>query len=266
MEYIGLRHGKMRRFPAGDIKFKPAVIICPGGGYEFCSIREGAPVGRKFAEMGIEAFVLDYECAPVPLKLQPLHTLALAVKHVRENSDKYGIDKDKIVVGGFSAGAHLAGLLGTKWSDTGIFGEKAEREKIRPNAMVLCYPVITAGEYAHRGSFERLAGKDTEAQKEFSIEAFVTKNTPPTFLWHTMDDATVPVENTLLMEAALRREGVPHELHLFGHGVHGLSLADLETYDPIRGRLPDRHVASWVRLCAQWVMSVFNNKRDIQNR
>ncbi len=261
MEYIGLPHGKMRRFPAGDMASKPAMIICPGGGYEFCSIREGAPAGRKFAEMGIEAFVLDYECEPVPLKLQPLHTLASAVKHIRENSDNYGIGKGKIVVLGFSAGAHLAGLLGTKWSDPGIFGEAAEREKIRPNAMVLCYPVITAGEYAHRGSFERLAGKNIEAQNNFSLEALVTKNTPPAFLWHTMDDETVPVENTLLMEAALRREGVPHELHLFPHGVHGLSLSDLETCDPMRGRLPDRHVASWVSLCAQWVMAVFNDKR-----
>ncbi len=261
MEYIGLAKGKMRRFAAQGTESKPAIIICPGGGYEFCSIREGAPVGRKFAKHGIEAFVLEYECEPAPLSLCPLHTLASAVKYVREHSDDYGVGKSKIAVGGFSAGAHLAGLLGTKWSDPEWFDAGTEHEAIRPNALVLCYPVVTAGEYAHRGSFERLAGEDVQAQQKFSLEKLVTEATPPTFLWHTIDDETVPVENTLLMEAALRKNGVPHELHLFPHGVHGLSLADLETCDPMRGRLPDRHVASWAGLCAEWIKQVTSCKR-----
>jgi len=248
VEVIKLKEGSMKHFAAAEGGKRPALIICPGGGYEFCSVREGAPVARSFARMGIEAYVLEYECEPVPLATRPLHTLAEAVKHVRQSTDV-----DKVAVGGFSAGAHLAGLLGTVWNSAEWFEAGTDLNAHRPDAMVLCYPVITAGEYAHRSSFERLAGKDIEAQQKFSLERLVSKDAPPAFLWHTLDDEAVPVENTLIMEAALRRAGVAHEVHLFPHGVHGMSLADLETYDPLRGRLPDRHVAHWATLCAEWL-------------
>ena len=118
---------------------------------------------------------------------------------------------------------------------------------------MLGYPVVTAGEYAHRGSFVRLAGEDESQQQAFSLEKLVDADTPPVFLWHTLTDATVPVENTLLLEDALRKAGVPHEVHLFPHGVHGLALADFETYDPARGRRPDRHLARWQAVCAEWL-------------
>ena len=115
---------------------------------------------------------------------------------------------------------------------------------------------MTAGEYAHRGSFVQLAGADEHRQQAFSLETLVDADMPPVFLWHTLEDGSVPVENTLLLEAALRRAGVSHELHLFPHGVHGLALADFETYDPARGRRPDRHVARWLELCAEWLREV----------
>ncbi len=256
MEEIGISNGKLRNFPAKGVGGKTALIICPGGGYEFCSVREGAPVARKFAGMGIESFVLEYGCAPAPLGLKPLHTLAEAVAWVREHSEEYGVSRDRIAVGGFSAGAHLAGLLGAVWNRREWFKEGTEPASVRPNALVLCYPVATAGEFAHRGSFEQLAGHDVSEQERFSLETLVNEDTPQTFLWHTLDDETVPVENTLLMEAALRKNGVPHELHIFPHGVHGLSLADIETYDPLRGRLPDRHVAKWAELCGEWLKNL----------
>jgi len=256
MQSILLSHGKLTYFPATAGINRPALLICPGGGYEFCSIREGAPVARAFAALGISSFVVEYDCTPVPLGAQPLRTLAEAVSYVRERARTFSIQPQRIAVGGFSAGAHLAGMLGMVWNQPEWFPEEIAAAQRQPNALVLCYPVVTAGEFAHRGSLEQLAGKNRERQEKFSLERLVNPDTPPVFLWHTLDDDTVPVENTLLLEAALRREGISHELHLFPHGVHGLALADLETYDPTRRRLPDRHVARWTTLCAEWLKNL----------
>ena len=149
--------------------------------------------------------------------------------------------------------AHLAGLLAATWHDADWFPAGTDLQAHRPNAAVLCYPVVSAGVYAHRGSFVRLAGENAAEQQRFSLETLVSAHMPRTFLWHTLTDATVPVENTLLLEAALRRENISHELHLFPHGVHGLALADLETADPMKGRVPDRHINRWQALCAEWL-------------
>ena len=144
-------------------------------------------------------------------------------------------------------------MLAAVWHRPEWFEPDTDLQCHRPNAAVLCYPVVTAGEYGHRGSFARLAGTDPEKQRAFSLEMLVDARTPPVFLWHTLEDQTARVENTLLLEAALRKAGVPHEVHLFPHGVHGLALADLETCDPARGRRPDRHVNRWQALCAEWI-------------
>ena len=155
---------------------------------------------------------------------------------------------DKIAVCGFSAGGHLA-LSGAVLD---IPGETAQQ---RPNAVILGYPVITAGEFAHRGSFVRLAGsEDAAAQQVFTLEDKVTSDTPPVFVWHTMEDKTVPVENTLLLLAALRRAGVPCEAHLFEKGAHGTSIstAEVDAADP--------HRAHWVALCLEWLGETFGFK------
>ena len=248
MEVLQLPHGRLTHYGRAAGVGKPALVICPGGGYEFCSIREGAPVARAFARDGIESFVLEYDCAPAPLG-----TAAAAVAWVRENAARFGIDANRIAIGGFSAGGHLAGTLAAVWHRADWFEPGTDLQMHRPNAAVLCYPVVSAGEHAHRGSFVQLAGADRDRQQAFSLENLVDGNTPPVFLWHTLDDDEVPVENTLLIEQALRKAGVPHEVHLFPHGIHGLSLADYETYEPNRGRLPDRHVNRWQALCAEWL-------------
>lgn len=253
LETIGLPHGRLTHYGAARGLAKSALVICPGGGYEFCSIREGAPVARAFAKDGIESFVLEYDCSPAPLGTMPVHTAAAAVAWVRTHAADFDIDPGRIAIGGFSAGGHLAGTLAAVWNRPDWFEPGVDLQAHRPNAAVLCYPVVTAGEYAHRGSFVQLAGPDTDKQQAFSLEHLVNSDTPPEFLWHTLDDGEVPVENTLLLEQALRRAGVPHEVHLFPHGVHGLSLADFETYEPTRGRLPDRHINRWQALCAEWL-------------
>lgn len=253
MQTVSLPHGMLMHAGAAAGSRKPALVLCPGGGYEYCSIREGAPVARAFARHGVETFVLTYDCTDPPLGTRPLHALGAAVAWVRQHAAAFGVDERRIAVGGFSAGAHLAGTLAAVWNKPDWFVPGADLALHRPYAAVLGYPVVTAGEFAHRGSFARLAGGDEERQRAFSLETLVGADTPPAFLWHTLEDGSVPVENTLLLEAALRRAGVPHEVHLFPHGVHGLALADFETYDPGRGRRPDRHVARWLDLCAEWL-------------
>ena len=158
-EVLRFDHGVLTHFPASAGRNKPALILCPGGGYEYCSIREGAPVARAFARDGVEAFVLEYDCTEVPLGVKPLHTLSASVAWVREHAAQLGIAADRIAVGGFSAGAHLAGLLAATWHDADWFPTGTDLQAHRPNAAVLCYPVVSAGAYAHRGSFVRLAGK-----------------------------------------------------------------------------------------------------------
>ena len=255
-EVLQLPHGRLTHYGKAQGFAKPALVICPGGGYEFCSIREGAPVARAFARDGIEAFVLEYDCVPVPLGTMPVRTAAAAVAWVREHAAQFHINPDRIAIGGFSAGGHLAGTLAAVWNKPEWFEPGTDLQVHRPNAAVLCYPVVSAGKHAHRGSFVQLAGPERDKQQVFSLEYLVDSDMPPTFLWHTLDDDEVPVENTLLIEQALRRAGVPHEVHLFPHGIHGLSLADYETYEPTRGRLPDRHVNRWQALCAEWLKNL----------
>ena len=123
----------------------------------------------------------------------------------------------------------------------------------RPNALILSYPVVTAGPYAHRGSFVQLTGtQDTAAHLAFGLEDKITPAVPPVFVWHTMEDATVPVENTLMLVSALHRAGVPCEAHLFPHGKHGLSVCTAE----VNNEMP--HPGRWFGLAAEWLGEVFN--------
>ena len=138
-EVLRLDHGVLTHFPASAGRNKPALILCPGGGYEYCSIREGAPVARAFARDGVEAFVLEYDCTEAPLGVKPLHTLSASVAWVRAHAAQLGIAADRIAVGGFSAGAHLAGLLAATWHDADWFPAGTKLQAHRPNAAVLCY-------------------------------------------------------------------------------------------------------------------------------
>lgn len=233
-----------------------SVIICPGGGYTFCSPREAEPVAHVWNRAGYHAFVLWYDCEAPMLGYAPVQQLAWAVSEVRQKSADWMLDASRIAVCGFSAGGHLAATLGTLWQDDTIFTGTYAAQR-RPDALILGYPVITAGAQAHRDSLQRLAGTDCAAQQAFSLEKHVTAQTPPTFLWHTMDDATVPVQNTLLFSQALMHAGVRQEVHLFAHGVHGMSLATADTSDPTAGRYPDAHIATWFPLACTWLQTLF---------
>lgn len=236
-------------------KKRKAIIICPGGGYSRLSPREAEPIALKYLAMGYHAFVLFYSVAPSRFP-QALEELAWLTAHIRRHADEWKIQEDGIVVSGFSAGGHLAGSLGAFWNQEWLAkAVGAENEEIRPNGMILCYPVVTAGEYCHRGSVECLLGEradEKEAQEEFSLELQVGAHTPKTFLWHTVPDQTVPVQNSLLLANALVQSGVNLEMHLYPVGCHGLSLANEETAVGQDKRI-EPQCQNWMELVETWL-------------
>ena len=208
---------------------RPLVLVVPGGGYSHVSAREGDPVALQFAAAGYHTAVLRYAVGDDAAHGLPLRQLAAAIGLVRQHAAAWHVQPDKIAVCGFSAGGHLA-LSGAVLAVPGL------PEQPRPNAVILGYPVITAGQYAHRGSFVQLAGED------------------PACLLYTSDaaDETVPVENTLLLVSALHRAGVPCEAHLFEKGCHGTSLSTAEVNHP------SAHRSRWLTLAREWLDDTFD--------
>ncbi|MGN0371571.1 MAG: alpha/beta hydrolase [Enterocloster sp.] len=235
---------------------RPAVILCPGGGYRFVSPREDQPVAMEYLAAGCQVFVLHYHVSPERYPTA-LMELARTVALVREHADEWHIDPENILVSGFSAGGHLACCLGAMWNRPALFEPlKLTGEQIRPDGMILCYPVITSGEKAHKGSFTELLGPeladDEEMRRQVSLEYQIGPHTPRTFLWHTWTDNSVPVENSLLLAQSLRTAGVSLELHIYPYGNHGLSLATDEVSGPDRKcNLP--HCQGWIKLAKEWI-------------
>ena len=231
---------------------RPAVIICPGGGYQMTSDREAEPIALCFLDQGFQCFVLRYSVAGQVLFPGPQLELAGAVALVRRRAAEWMVDPDRIVVCGFSAGGHLAGSLGMLWNRELLTVPLGlHPADIRPNGLILSYPVITTGEFAHRASFESLlGGRAAEYSKLVSLEKQVSKDTPPVFLWHTWDDDCVPVENSLLLAQALRRHNIPLELHILPHGIHGLALATAET------NVVEEACADWPVWASRWIRNL----------
>ena len=209
---------------------RPAILILPGGGYEYTSEREAEPVAMRYAAEGYNTFVLYYTCnARFPAAF---HNAAYAMYKIRMRADEFGIDPDKIAVWGASSGGHLAGCLATMWGDEQMLKAiGAKPEEVRPNAAVLSYPVISGITNPHKGSFEVLLGKDASHSElsRLSLENRVTPKTPPIFLWCTANDDSVPAHNSLVMAKACVSNKVPVELHMFDEGPHGLSTCDKVT-------------------------------------
>ena len=234
--------------PDYPTRLRPAMLVIAGGGYGFVSPREKECVALAYVTKGFVAFTLEYSVAPVRFPAQLVEG-AMAMAFIRKNADKFRIKPDKIAAIGFSAGGHLAGMLGTLYDHAEV--KTALKEKaaiVRPDAVILSYPVITSGEKAHRGSFNNLCGADNlSLQKELSLETCVTANSSPAFIWATANDNGVPSENSLFMALAYKAAGVPFELHIFESGVHGLSLATEET-----GSV-NEPVQKWLELSVTWL-------------
>ena len=237
---------------------RPVILMCPGGGYEMTSDREAEPMAMQFLAMGYHVAILRYSVSPAryPVALQQV---AESVLYLKNHAEEYHINPEGIVLQGCSAGGHLAANYGIAWNSpflTKLMGMENDPERLCVAGLLLCYPVITSGEKAHEESFRNLLGEQYEEKKEeLSLENQVTPDTPPTFLWHTATDETVPVENSLYFFQACLQQGVSAELHIYPVGGHGLSLANEETCRA-NGIGVQKECQSWIGLAQTWLEEI----------
>lgn len=217
-------------FPApADRATGAAIVVLPGGGYGGLARHEGPAYAEWLNSLGVHAFVLKYRLGSHGYRHpRMLEDAARALRLVRARAAEWGVDPARVGIMGSSAGGHLASTLLTHF-DAGRpdAADAVDRQSSRPDLGVLCYPVISLGEFTHQGSKKNLLGENPpeELVRLLSNELQVTQDTPPTFLWHTVEDQAVPVENSLLFAAALRKAGVPFDLHVYEKGRHGIGLA-----------------------------------------
>ena len=235
-----------------------AMLVLPGGGYAYCSGREAEPIALAYVQAGMNAYVLNYSVEEKAVFPQPLLEASRAMKYIRDHAVEDNTDPTRVFVIGFSAGGHLASSLATCWhraeiqAAAGVTGEEN-----KPSGAILSYAVMSGGVNRHQGTFCRLTGKDDPTDEElalYSAELNVDEHTPPCFLWHTADDPVVPVGNSLLMASALAAKKIPFELHVFPHGVHGLSLCSEET-SVGSPNLISPSVSEWLPLSITWLHS-----------
>src|SRR5215469_3863194 len=223
-----------------------AVIVCPGGGYLHLSMeKEGSDVARWWNSLGVTAFVLKYRLGPKYHHPIELGDAQRAIRTVRARAAEWGVRQDHIGIMGFSAGGHLTSSAGTHF-DAGKSdaADAIDRQSSRPDFLVLGYPVISFTQNVHQGSKRALLGDnpDPKLVENLSNELQVTAQTPPTFLFHTSNDQTVPVENSVMFYLALRKAGVPAEMHIYENGPHGVGLAPT-----------DEALSSWPARLADWM-------------
>jgi len=232
--------------PSADKANGTAVIICPGGGYGILAIdHEGYNVAKRFNEIGVTAFVLKYRLPSDEIMVDKTYALLQdaeqAIYLVRKNAKKYRIKSNKIGIMGFSAGGHLASTLLAHYTDIKI--TDAEKINLRPDFAALIYPVISFEQSVHTGTMKNLLGPNPGEQLKhyFSADQNVNKKTPPTFLVHAKDDKSVPVANSILLNDALKSNGVKTEIYLYEQGGHGFGLKN-KTSD-----------VDWFNLLAEWL-------------
>jgi acetyl esterase/lipase len=226
-----------------------AMVICPGGAYAHLAPHEGNDYALWLNQHGVTCFVLKYRLGSngyhYPAEFQDG---TRAMRWVRAHADDYKIDPHRVGIMGSSAGGHMASMLVTHFDsgDTNSTDE-IERQSSRPDIGILCYPVITMGEFAHQGSKDNLLGKKPSRKlvKLLSSELQVKTNTPPCFIWGTYEDKTVPIENELMFAAALRKNHVPFDLHIYQKGGHGMGLGDRKP--------PFAHPHPWTGDCLFWL-------------
>lgn len=230
---------------------RPAVIVCPGGGYGFTSPREAEPIALKYCAAGFHAFVLDYSIEPSSFP-SAVCELSKAVSYVRKIADENNIDKNKIFVAGFSAGGHLVASLGVHWNHPEVVKHSGISDgSNRPNGIILGYPVITAEEgRTHQGTITNFIGGRESVKPLAQLEDYVTDKTPQTFIWHTFTDDTVPVISSLRFANALEKNKVKFEMHIYPDGVHGLSTADYITCSPA---MREKAVTNWIEMSVRWI-------------
>ncbi len=241
--------------PVPEFATGAAVVVCPGGGYGGLAPHEADPVAEWLCSFGVAGFVLRYRHAPAYRNPAPLQDAQRAIRTLRAKAKEWHLDPEQIGILGFSAGGHLASSAGTHF-DSGDpnAADPIDRESCRPDFMILIYPVITfEGEHGHKGSRKNLLGENPsdELIKLFCNEKQVTKETPPAFLVHGVNDKGVTYENSLMFAAAMRANGIPHEVHLYENGPHGFGLG--------RGEYVKNIAVPWTQNCEAWLKGRLQN-------
>lgn len=207
---------------------RPCVVVCPGGGYGLLSMeKEGYEIAGFLNKLGIHAVVLAYRLKEYGYPA-PLIDTTRTIRYLRANADKYGIQVDKIGIMGFSAGGHAAALASTLFDSADAHvGDELDAVSARPDFSILAYPVLSSDDnLIHQGSFRNLLGEDASEERKamFSLEKRVRANTPPAFLMHSADDASVPAGNSLAYAKALGQFGIPYSLHVYPSATHGMGM------------------------------------------
>lgn len=238
---------------------RPAVVICPGGGYEcVCEYWEGERYAMAYAAAGFNTIVVNYTTKGGGVYPRQLREVVRAFEITRKYAEEWHIDPHKIAVCGSSAGGHLAASLSTLWNNEAVFTkEQIASRRHRPDATVLSYPVITSGDKVHKGSFRALLDTEDETDPRWdllSLEKRVNDDTPSAFLWHCFDDPEVPVENSLYYAKALREHNIPFELHIYPKGGHGIQLT---TQRILRSRSMFPRDYNWHKMSVDWLADIF---------
>ena len=245
---------------------RKAMLIIPGGAYWVCSAREAEPIAFAFLARGYNTFVLEYSIKDKALFPAPLIDASLAMKFIKDNAEKFHIDPDFVAAVGFSAGGHLAGSLATLWHKQCVYDAiDMPYGYNKPDAVILSYPVISGFEYAHVGSIDHLLGTRNDELKStpsevidtVSLEKNVDEKTAPAYIWHTVDDNCVPVQNSILFAKELADKKIPFELHLSTGTAHGLSVAD----ETVGVNPASAHgVERWVDDACRWLKYIQKKK------
>ncbi|MBQ7387740.1 MAG: alpha/beta hydrolase [Clostridia bacterium] len=211
---------------------RPAMLVIPGGGYrQVCTDREGEPIAIAFMAKGYNAFVLNYRVDGETYPAQ-LIDASRAIVHIRDNAEKYSVDKEKVYAVGFSAGGHLAGSLAIMHDEPEVLKTLGARKGYnRPDAAILAYPVVSAVKQTHLGSFETLLGKNvssfSEQEREYlSLECRASSDSAPLFIWHTAEDQIVPINGSMALAERYVELGLKTTLRLYPYGRHGVALSN----------------------------------------
>lgn len=233
---------------------RPAVLILPGGGYHHTSPREAEPVAMRFAALGYAAFVLHYSCAPSCFPTA-LREAAMAMRYIRQNAEAFEIHPNMVAALGFSAGGHLCGCMGTLFDSPEVADIGTPRQ-LRPDALVLCYPVAVSWGRTHAGSFDNLSGGAQTLRQRLSLDRLVRPDMPPAFIWHTREDASVPCRNSLILAQAMEEASVDFVLHIYRKGVHGLSTADAMAFPAYDLPEVSWDVPGWLEACVRFLEEI----------
>ena len=237
---------------------RDALLIIPGGGYgEICDDREGEPIALEFMQKGYSCFVLHYSVGKNARFPKPLIEASVAMKHIKDNADKYNINSDRVFAVGFSAGGHLAASLGILWDLKEIYDEiDMPYGYNKPTGILPIYSVISANVPTHIWSFQNILG-NTEPTKEeldkYSLELYVNENSAPAFICHTSTDEAVPVYNSLCLATAYAKAGLPFELHIFKKAPHGIALGNKIT---MCGNTEWLVGECWTELATKWMDNI----------